>query len=79
MNKDEQDYKKFLEEQLEWCKKQNTILEKIEMKLYEMKQIAEYVLKHKLTSVEVEELNDQLKELKSEVHFLEKQLHFIVH
>ncbi|WP_338449516.1 hypothetical protein R4Z09_25630 [Niallia oryzisoli] len=31
MNKDEQDREKFLEEQLEWCKVQNAILEEIEI------------------------------------------------
>ena len=41
MNKDEQDNKKFLEQQLQWCKNQGRILEEIEMKLYKMKEIAQ--------------------------------------
>ena len=79
MDKDELEHKKFLEEQLEWCKKQDGILEEIEMKLYEMKRIAEYALEHELTLDEIEELNSQLNELKREVHALEKQLHSVVH
>ncbi|WP_016993636.1 hypothetical protein [Lysinibacillus boronitolerans] len=37
MNKDQQEIKRFLEEQVEWCKNQDSILEKIEKKLYEIK------------------------------------------
>ena len=79
MDKDEQDHKKFLEQQLQWCKEQDRILEEIEMKLHEMKKIAQYALDHELTPIEIEQLNGQLNELKSEVHFLEKQLHSVVH
>ena len=79
MDKQEQEHKKFLEQQLEWCKKQDRILEKIEMKLYEMKKITQYTLDHELTEIEIEQLNDQLNELKSEVHLLEKQLQTVVH
>jgi Tfp pilus assembly protein PilO len=79
MNKDEQDHKKFLEQQLDWCKEQDRILENIETKLHEMKKIAQYSLEYKLTPLEINQLNDQLKELESEVHFLEKQLHSVVY
>ncbi len=79
MDKEEQEHKQFLEQQLEWCKEQDRILEEIEMKLYEMKKIAQYALDHELTPIEIEQLNGQLNELKSEVHFLEKQLHSVVH
>ena len=79
MNKEQQEHKQFLEQQLEWCKKQDRILEEIEMKLYEMKKITQYTLDHELTEIEIERLNDQLNELKSEVHLLEKQLQTVVH
>lgn len=79
MNKEEQEHKQFLEQQLEWCKKQDHILEEIQMKLYEMKKITQYTLDHKLTEIEIEQLNNQLNELKSEVHLLEKQLQTVVH
>jgi len=79
MEKDELEHKKFLEQQLEWCKEQDRILEEIEMKLYEMKKVAEYAFNHELTSLETDQLNGRLKELKSEVLFLEKQLHSVVH
>ncbi|MHC8970678.1 hypothetical protein [Priestia aryabhattai] len=79
MEKDEQEHKKFLEQQLEACKEQDRILEEIEMKLYEMKKIAEYAFNHELTSLEIDQLNGQLKGLESDIHFLEKQLHSVVH
>ncbi|MGN7228744.1 hypothetical protein ACTHQ0_03115 [Priestia megaterium] len=79
MGKDEQEHKRFLEQQLEWCKEQDRILEDIEMKLYEMKRIAEYAFNHELTPLEIDQLNVQLKELESDVYFLEKQLGSVVH
>ncbi|MFK2827162.1 hypothetical protein QYG89_16185 [Bacillus sp. B190/17] len=79
MNKDEQDHKRFLEEQIEWCKKQDSILEAIEEKLYEMKELAEYVRDHELTPLEINKLKDQLNTLKQEVHSLEQQLQSVVH
>lgn len=74
MDKDQQELKRFLEEQVEWCKWQDTILEKIENKLYEMKELAEYVRDNELTPIEINKLNDQLNTLKQEVHSLEQQL-----
>lgn len=79
MNKEEQEHKQFLEQQLQWCKKQDRILEEIEMKLHEMKKITQHAFDHKLIPLEIDQLNGQLKELESEVHFLEEQLHSIVH
>jgi predicted nucleic acid-binding Zn-ribbon protein len=79
MDKEEQEYKQFLEQQLEWCKKQDRILEEVEMKLHEMKKIAQYALNHEFTAIEIDQLNGQLNELKREVHCLEKQLHSFGH
>ena len=79
MDKTHQDYKTFLEEQLQWCKERDRILEQINEKLHEMKRIAEYTLEYELTSVEIDELNDQLNKLKHEIHSLEKQLHSVIH
>jgi hypothetical protein len=79
MDKDQQEYKQFLEQQLHWCKEQDRILKEIDIKLHEMKRIADYAVEHDLTSVEIDILNGQLNELKSEVHFLEKQLNSVVH
>ncbi|PZX08262.1 hypothetical protein C7437_1011386 [Psychrobacillus insolitus] len=75
MDKDEQEHQKFLEEPLEWCKEQDRILVDIDVKLHEMKEIAEYTLEHQLTSLEIDQLNSQLNELKREVDSLEEQLH----
>jgi len=77
--KNRKEQKKFLEQQLEWCKEQDRILEEIDSKLRKMKRIAEYSLVNELSSKEVDELNAQLNELKNEVHSLEKQLQSVVH
>ena len=79
MEKEEKERKQFLEQQLEWFKKQDLILEEIEFKLLEMKRIAQYVANDNLTSLENEQLNDQFNKLKSEVQSLEKQLQTVVH
>lgn len=79
MNKDEYEQKKFLQEQFEWCKERDAILEEIEIKLHKMKKIAQYALEHELTAIEIEQLNGQLNELKREVILLERQLHSVVH
>lgn len=79
MNKDQQEQKKFLEEQLRWCKEQDRILEEIKGKLQEMKRIADYASEHELTHMEADAFNSQLNKLKNEVYFLEKQLNYVVH
>ena len=79
MEKDDQEQKQFLNEQLQWYKQQDRILEEIEKKLHEMREIAQYVLDHELTASETERLNTQLNELAREVHTLEKQLQSVVH
>lgn len=65
--------KQFLEEQLKWCKERDKILEQIELKLYEMKDIAEYARDHKVSDLELEMLNHQINQLKVEVELLEQQ------
>jgi len=79
MADNDQIHKKFLEDQLRWCKERNYILEEIEIRLYEMKSIVEYAAKQELSSAEIESLNGQLNELKNEVFVLEKQLLTVVH
>ena len=79
MDKEKQEHKQFLEQQLQWHINQDSILEEIENKLYEMKKIAEYALLGELTTIEIEQLNAQLNEMKTEIHFLEKQLQSIIH
>jgi len=74
MNRNHQERKHFLEAQLEWIKKQDAILVEMDKKLHEMKRIAEYARDQELTSSEIDELNQQLNELKQVVDSLEKQL-----
>jgi predicted RNase H-like nuclease (RuvC/YqgF family) len=64
---------------LKWCKKRDNILDEIEHKLYEMKEIAEYALEHDLTTDEVARLNRKLDDKKREVQSLENQLQSVVH
>lgn len=70
----EQQTRQFLEQQLKWCKEQDHILEQIETKLHEMKEIAQYTLDHELSIIKIEHLNDPINQLKNEVHSLEAQL-----
>ena len=79
MNKDKQEKKRFLEEQIEWCKMQDAILQEIEEKYNKMKELAEYSCNNEITLSETEELNNQLNTLKQEVHSLEQLLQSIVH
>ncbi|MFK4997194.1 hypothetical protein ACI2OX_05070 [Bacillus sp. N9] len=79
MDKDQKEKKKFLEEQIEWCRKQDTILEAIEKKLYEMKELAVNARDHELTSLEIDKLDGQISTLKREVHSLEQQLQSVFH
>lgn len=74
-----EEQKKFLEQQLQRCKEQDLILAEIEEKLQEMKKIAEDALEHKLTSFELEQFNNRMSVLKSEVKLLEVKLHTILH
>lgn len=65
---------KFLAEQIQWCKEQDDILEKIETALYEMKGIAVYAAENKLKSFEMRKLEAEMDQLKEEVASLEKLL-----
>jgi hypothetical protein len=79
MDLDQQEQKKFLEQQLQQTKEQVCILDEMNVKLYEMKRIAEYALEHKLSVIEIERLNGELDTLKNEFSSLEKQLYPILH
>lgn len=79
MNTEQQELKKFLEQQLEWSKDRSKILDAINDKLHKMKEIAEFSLAHKLSRTEIKKLNMQLNALKNEVYHLEKQLNTVVH
>ena len=75
MSLDQQAQKKYLEQQLEWTEEQTRILDAMDVKLHDMKEIAEYALKHKLSEDEIQRLNGELNVLKSELSTLEKQLY----
>jgi len=69
----------FLEEQLEWCRKQDFILEKMEKLFSEMKALAEYARDYRLTELELDKVNYELEGYKREVNLLERQLKYIFH
>ena len=75
MNQDQQEHKKSLEQQLQWTKERIQILDEMDVKLHEMKRIAEYALEQHLSALEIERLNGELNVLKGEFSSLEKQLY----
>ena len=79
MGNDEQGLKRFLEEQLEWCRRQDQLLAEIEGKYYEMKEIAEYAASTNLSPEESVHLNGELYRLKQEIQSLEYQLQGTAH
>ncbi len=79
MDLDQQEQKRFLEQQLQQTKEQVCILDEMNVKLHEMKGIAEYALEHKLSAIEIKRLNGELDILKNELNSLERQLYPIHH
>lgn len=79
MNREQEEQKAFLEQEMERNRQRDTILSRMENKLYEMRAIAEYAAKSELPHWETQALNDQLTGLKEEVHTLEVQLHTNIH
>jgi len=58
MADNDQIHKTFLENQLRWCKERDNILQEIEIRLYEMKSIAEYAAEQAISSEEIDRLNE---------------------
>jgi len=79
MDDAQQEQKYHLEQQLQWTVEQVRILDEIDIKLHEMKRIAEYALAHNLSAIEIESLNGELDTLKNEFSSLERQLYPILH
>ncbi|WP_186669104.1 hypothetical protein [Sporosarcina sp. BP05] len=79
MDQELQEQKHHLEQQLQWTVEQVRILDEMNVKLHEMKRIAEYALAHTLSAIEIERLNGELDTLKNEFSSLERQLYPILH
>ncbi|KGA97219.1 hypothetical protein AJ85_00845 [Alkalihalobacillus alcalophilus ATCC 27647 = CGMCC 1.3604] len=79
MNKETQEHKRYLENQLQQAKQQDQILAQIEEKLYKMKEIAEFARDFQLSMSERNKLNTRINDLKVEVSLLEKKLQPTVH
>lgn len=73
MDQDQEEQRESLEQQLQWTQGQIRILDEMDGKLNEMKRIAQYVVEHTLTEIEVEWLNNELNVLKDEFSSLKKQ------
>lgn len=79
MDKEQSERKEFLQQQLQWTKEHIEILDQMDMKLQEMKGIAELAVRNNLSLDERESLNRRLKILKDEYDILEKQKHIEFH
>ncbi|MEK4443194.1 MULTISPECIES: hypothetical protein [Niallia] len=79
MNKHIKEYKAFLEDELNRGKEYSRILDEIDIKLHEIKAIAEYALNNELNKEEINRMNAQLLTLKKEITNLERGLNYTVH
>lgn len=61
----------YLGQQLEWVKYRIKMLDMIELKLQEMRELAEYASEHDLTDAEKEAINEQLKNMQQQVNELD--------
>lgn len=75
MGQVQQEQRQYLEQQLQWTEEQIRILDEMDVKLHEMKKIAENALEHKLSAIEIERLNGEMKVLEDEYSSLEKMLY----
>lgn len=72
MKRDEQTEKRILVEQLEWTREQARLLDEMDMKLHEMRKIAEYAKERELSPKEIERMNGELNKLIDEYNALER-------
>ncbi|PID05012.1 MULTISPECIES: hypothetical protein [unclassified Sporosarcina] len=69
--KDNSEEIEWLKEQLEQVKQHDRVLEEIEKRLYEMKEIAEYASKYRLSGEEKREFEKQIEEQKIVIESLQ--------
>lgn len=79
MDKNLEEYKEFLEKERKRNKDHIRILDEIDIKLHEMKEIAQYALNNKLKKEDISRMNSQLLTLKGEITDLEKGLIYTLH
>ncbi|ERN52139.1 hypothetical protein [Alkalihalophilus marmarensis] len=73
MNEETKEQIVFLQQQLEWSREQAQLLEAIERKLIEMRELAEASLDSGLSQLEWESLNEQFQQLRNEVIELQRK------
>lgn len=76
---DKQEQLEFLQEKSKWIKQRMLVLDELDIKLQEMREIALYAKNSQLSHAERERLNQEIQELNSEVEFLQQQLEHIHH
>ena len=70
---EQEQVKKQLEEQLEKVKRRLQILDMIEEKLLQMKELAQRVIDEELTDEEIQEINKQVQNLGEQVKLLDSE------
>lgn len=70
---EKEELKKELEQELEWVKYRQKMLDLIEDKLMQMKQIAEQAKEDNLSPIELKALNDRLNNLAEQVSALDSE------
>jgi hypothetical protein len=70
---EQEQVKKQLQEQLEKVKQRLQILDLIEEKLFQMKELAQRVIDEDLTDEEIQEINKQVKNLGEQVKLLDSE------
>jgi len=63
----------YLTQKLEWVKSRLDMLDQMETKLTEMRQLAEYARDNKLSSKQIKATNDKLHKLQKEVIEMDQQ------
>ncbi|NMA68000.1 MAG: hypothetical protein GX958_01085 [Desulfitobacterium sp.] len=70
---EQEQVKEQLQEQLEKVKQRLQILDMIEEKLFQMKELAQRVIDEDLTDVEIQEINHEVKNLGEQVKLLDRE------
>ncbi|WP_438316127.1 hypothetical protein [Sporosarcina sp. FA9] len=65
----------ILKQQLELIKKQDRVLEEIEIRLHQMKKIAQQAANNEMPTEEREQLNEQIQEHQTVIKTLEDYMH----
>ncbi|MFD1031463.1 hypothetical protein [Metaplanococcus flavidus] len=79
MDQNQNERKEFLQQQLQWTKGQIDILDQMDMKLQEMKGIAEHVAHNELSQSEIVNSSAEINALNQEYEKLIESYQMVVH